>query len=73
MMRQRFDDTCTDHEIETTNVYELDQGVSIFREEIQNATREIRNQDSKNHRRRTYATDGDDDKGKRQKRKSNHR
>jgi Retrotransposon gag protein/Zinc knuckle len=41
-MRQCLDDKCTDHEPETTDVYELDQEVAIFREEIRNATKEIK-------------------------------
>ena len=40
-MRQCLSDECTDHEPETTNVYELDQEVAIFRREVQNATKEI--------------------------------
>jgi hypothetical protein len=40
-MRQCLDDKSTDHEPETTDVYELDQEVAIFRKEIQSATKEI--------------------------------
>ena len=40
-MRQCPDDKCTQHEIETTDIYDIDQEVSIFRKEIQNATKEI--------------------------------
>ena len=42
-MRQCPDDKCTEHNPETTDVYDLDQEVAIFRKEIQDATQEIRN------------------------------
>ena len=41
-MRQCFDEECTDHEPETTDIYEMDQEVAIFRKEVQSATKEIK-------------------------------
>jgi hypothetical protein len=42
-MKQCLDEECNLHEVETTTVYDLDKEVSIFREEIQKATKELKN------------------------------